>query len=650
MRNVLSLMRSRFFAPFFWTQALGAFNDNVFKNVLLLLVTFVAVPRLGWDAGLINNLAAALFILPYLLFSAWGGQLADYRDKRQLIIALKWLELATMTCAALAIWLDAYALLLGLLFMMGTQSALFGPVKYAILPQHVQRTELVQANAWVEMGTFLAILLGTLGAGILMALGGSHARVLIGATLVVVSLCGLGAALLVPPAPAQSRGQLKWQPFRGSWQVLSAAWRAPRIFRALIGISMFWFLGACYLTQLPLWTSHVVHGQAGAVTMLLAAFAVGVGLGSLVCARLSAGRLEVGLVPIGAFVLALAGLDFAVHPALGGSINTLADLVVMPRFWWMLLDLTLIGIGGGLYIIPLYTLVQMRSSDEHRARMIAANNILNALFMVLSAAFGAVMIGVLEVSLHTFFASLAVISLITALVCAVLQARPMMRISIFVLVHMWYRLRIRGIENIPDEGAAIVVCNHVSFMDALVMGGASPRPLRFLMDKPIYESPGLSWFFRMAGAIPVASERRDPKGMRRALDMVSKALQNGEVVMLFPEGRLTRTGHMNEFRRGIDLILKRDPVPVVPAALSGLWGSWSSRYDGLPFKGMPRRFRARVCLSFGAPVDSRTVTRESLQTSVGALKTSIDGYANNKPFRAPDTLTQDDDATGQAPR
>ncbi|MFC0336610.1 hypothetical protein SAMN05421848_0802 [Kushneria avicenniae] len=650
MRNVLKLMRSRSFAPFFWTQALGAFNDNVFKNVLLLLVTFVAVPQLGWDAGLINNLAAALFILPYLLFSAWGGQLADYRDKRQLIIALKWLELATMSCAALAIWLNAYALLLGLLFMMGTQSALFGPVKYAILPQHVQRTELVQANAWVEMGTFLAILLGTLGAGILMALGGSQAHLLIGATLIIVSLGGLGASLLVPSAPASLQGKLKWQPLRGSWQVLSSAWRSPRIFRALIGISVFWFLGACYLTQLPLWTRNVVHGQAGAVTMLLAAFAVGVGLGSLICARLSAGRLEVGLVPIGAFVLALAGFDFATHPALGAGINTMTELVAMPRFWWMLLDLILIGAGGGLYIIPLYTLVQILSSDGDRARMIAANNILNALFMVLSAVFGAVLIGVMEITLHTFFASLSVISLITALVCAVLQARPMMRISIFVLVHMWYRLRIRGIENIPDEGAAIVVCNHVSFMDALVMGGASPRPLRFLMDKPIYESPWLNWFFRMAGAIPVASERRDPKGMRRALDMVSKALQNGEVVMLFPEGRLTRDGRMNEFRRGIDLILKRDPVPVVPAALSGLWGSWSSRYNGVPFKGIPGRFRAKVCLSFGAPVDSETVTRDSLQASVAALKTSIDPHASNKPVKTPVALTDTRDAEQEAAR
>lgn len=650
MRNVLKLMRSRSFAPFFWTQALGAFNDNVFKNVLLLLVTFVAVPQLGWDAGLINNLAAALFILPYLLFSAWGGQLADYRDKRQLIIALKWLELATMSCAALAIWLEAYALLLGLLFMMGTQSALFGPVKYAILPQHVQRTELVQANAWVEMGTFLAILLGTLGAGVLMALGGSQAHLLIGATLIIVSLGGLGASLLVPSAPASLQGKLKWQPLRGSWQVLSSAWRSPRIFHALIGISVFWFLGACYLTQLPLWTRNVVHGQAGAVTMLLAAFAVGVGLGSLICARLSAGRLEVGLVPIGAFVLALAGFDFATHPALGAGINTMTELMTMPRFWWMLLDLILIGAGGGLYIIPLYTLVQILSSDGDRARMIAANNILNALFMVLSAAFGAVLIGVMEVTLHTFFASLAVISLITALVCAVLQARPMMRISIFVLVHMWYRLRIRGIENIPDEGAAIVVCNHVSFMDALVMGGASPRPLRFLMDKPIYESPWLNWFFRMAGAIPVASERRDPKGMRRALDLVSKALQNGEVVMLFPEGRLTRDGHMNEFRRGIDLILKRDPVPVVPAALSGLWGSWSSRYNGVPFKGIPRRFRAKVCLSFGAPVDSETVTRDSLQASVSALKISIDPHASNKPAKTPVALTDAGDAEQEAAR
>lgn len=633
MNRAGHLMRQRRFAPFFWTQALGAFNDNVFKNVLLLLITFVAVPQLGWDAGLVNNLAAALFILPYLLFSAWGGQLADHRNKRHLIIALKCLELATMTAAAAAIMLDAYMVLLGLLFMMGAQSALFGPVKYAIVPQHVQRTELVHANAWIEMGTFLAILLGTLGAGVLMAIDASQGRVVIGACLVLISALGLVTACLVPSAPPVSSGRIRFQPLSGSWRVLCKAWQRPTLFRALIGISVFWFLGACYLTQIPLWTRQVLNAEAGAVTLLLAAFAVGVGLGSLICARLSAGRLEVGLVPIGAFVLALAGFDFAAHQPLGAGVNALADLLFMPRFWWMLGDLVLIGMGGGLYIIPLYTLVQVRSAEDERAQMIAANNVLNAFFMVLSAVFGVVLLTVMGVSLNGFFAALAGVSLLTAFVCAVLQPRAMMRICIFMLIKLWYRLRIRGASHIPNEGPAIVVCNHVSFMDALVMGGASPRPLRFLMDKPIYESPGLHWFFRMAGAIPVASERRDPKGMRRALDLVSEALRNGEVVMLFPEGRLTRTGHTQEFRRGIDLILKRDPVPVIPAALSGLWGSWSSRYAGAPFKGLPRRFRARVCLAFGAPMTPAQASREALQASVQALKTSIDDSARNSPLR-----------------
>ncbi|MFC0268885.1 MFS transporter [Kushneria aurantia] len=638
------LIRSRCFAPFFWTQALGAFNDNVFKNVLLLLITFVAVPQLGWDAGLVNNLAAALFILPYLLFSAWGGQLADHRNKRSLIIGLKLLELATMIAATAALLFNAYALLLGLLFLMGTQSALFGPVKYAILPQHVPRTELVRANAWVEMGTFLAILLGTLGAGALAAIGGVQARWIIASVLVGVSLLGLAASTLVPSAPALAGGSVRWQPLSGSFRVLRDAWRSPVLFRTLLGISMFWFLGASYLTQLPLWAAEVMRGQADAVTALLAAFAVGVGLGSLICAHLSAGRLEIGLVPIGGLLLALAGFDFAAHPTFAGTANTLLDLIAMPRFWWMLTDLVLIGIGGGLYIIPLYTLIQVRSEETQRARMIAANNVLNALFMVLSALFGMLLIGILDISLSSFFTALAGISLATALVCALLVPRAMMRISIFVLVHLWYRLRISGLDNIPREGPAIVVCNHVSFMDALVMGGASPRPLRFLMDKPIYESPWLHWFFRMAGAIPVASERRDPKGMRRALDLVSEALGNGEVVMLFPEGRLTRDGRTKEFRRGIELIIRRDPVPVVPAALSGLWGSWSSRYGKGAFRSLPHRFRARVCLAFAQPLSADEASRETLQASVMALKASIDGQAQNSPVSAE---APDDERTGE---
>ncbi|QEL12050.1 MFS transporter [Kushneria phosphatilytica] len=612
-------MRGRHFAPFFWVQALGAFNDNVFKNVLLLLVTFVAVPRYGWNPGLVNNIAAGLFILPFLLFSAWGGVLADRLDKQRLIRNLKWLELATMAAAGLAIWWQAYTLLLALLFMMGLQSALFGPVKYAILPQHLSRGSLVHANAWVELGTFLAILLGTLMAGPLAILAGGPWRSVIALVLIAIALVGLVISYAIPAAPPVAGGRIGWRPVSETVAVVRSAWQEKRIFPALLGISAFWFLGACYLTQLPQWTRSVVGGGPGAVSLLLAAFAIGVGLGSLICARLSAGRLEIGLIPLGAAIIGLAGLDFAHHEAISVHPMALGELLIQPRLWWMLADLALIGIGGGLYIIPLYTFIQLRSPEGQRARMIAANNVLNALFMVASALFGILVLGVLSASLSLFFALLASMALIIAIGAGLARPRPLMRITIFVLVHLWYRLRLRGREFIPDEGAAVVVCNHVSFMDALILGGASPRPLRFLMDKPIYESPWLNWFFRMAGAIPVESERRDPGGMRRALDTVSEALSNGEVVMVFPEGRLTPNGDVQQFRRGIELILSRNPVPVVPAALSGLWGSWSSRRFGAPFTSVPRRFRARVSLTFAEPIPPEEASRANLEATVRAL-------------------------------
>nr|WP_284732802.1 MFS transporter [Larsenimonas rhizosphaerae] len=626
-------MWHRRFAPFFWTQALGAFNDNVFKNVLLLLVTFVAVPQRGWDAGLVNNLAAGLFILPFLLFSALGGALADAMDKRRLITALKWLELLTMLGAAWALINGAFEVLLALLFMMGTQSALFGPVKYAILPQHLGRHELVSGNAWIEMGTFLAILLGTLSSSFLLS-EPSEGNWLAAICLVVVALIGLGTCWLIPSAPPVRSHKVRWQPIRESTRVMKDAWRAKRVFPALVAISLFWFLGTCYLTQLPIWTRQIVMGGETAVSLLLAAFAVGIGLGALICARLSAGRLEVGLVPIGALLIALGGFGFAMTDPLASAPQSMASLLSMPALWWMLLKLATVGVGGGLYIVPLYTLIQLRSPEDQRARMIAANNLLNAVFMIAAAVFGVLVLSVFKASLSTLFVLLALLALLIAVSVASLHPRPTMRIVIFLLVHCWYRLRLSGRRHIPAEGAALIVCNHVSFMDALVMGGASSRPLRFLMDKPIYQSPWMNWFFRIAGAIPVESERRDPKGMRRALDQISDALRNGEVVMLFPEGRLTRDGQVHEFRRGIELILKRDPVPVVPAALSGLWGSWTSRQGGRPFKGWPSRCRARVCLRFGEPLPADT-SRLDLQHAVMALKEEGDLTASTAPLSPP---------------
>lgn len=618
----MSLMQSRYFGPFFWTQALGAFNDNVFKQVVLLLITFVAVPRYHWDSGIANNAAAALFMAPFILCSGRGGLLADTWDKSRLIRALKAFEVVSMVLGAIAIWCEAFLMLLGVLCLIGIQAALFGPVKYAILPQHVPRHRLVSANAWIEMGTFLAILLGTMLAGGLMMLPGASGRVVIGITLIVVALAGLWTANRIPPALPEGSPQAHYS--RGSFRV---AWQHRSMRYTILGISMFWFLGACYLTQLPMWVRDVSNGNEGMVSVLLGAFATGIGLGAFLYSKLSVGRLELGLVPIGALLIAICGIMFAYS----GHEGPLVDASLSAHFWdgslsWMCLELVGIGIGGGLYIMPLYLFIQLRSKASHRARMVAVNNIVNAVFMLFAALFAVIVMDVFGQSLPVLMALVALIALIITAVCVCHDPRPCLRMLIFIGIRLAYKLRVKGRAHIPEEGPAVVVCNHVSYMDALILGGACPRPLRFVMDTPAYESLWLNGFCRLAGAIPINTSRQRGAGAgtRRALEQIKVALEKGEVVMIFPEGRLTRNGEIGSFQRGIERIVEQSAVPVIPAALSGLWGGWGSYKDSPPFTGWPRNFHARVRLVFGAPIPPEQVTRERLYERVKKLKQALD--------------------------
>ncbi|WP_242457988.1 MFS transporter [Halomonas sp. YLGW01] len=628
------LLTQRRFAPLFWVQALGACNDNLLRNTLLLMLTFVAVPRHGWDLGLAINLAAGLFILPFLLLSAWGGELADRLDKRRLVRLLKLAECILMALAAVAIWYQSLAALFVLLVLAGTQSALFGAVKFAILPHHLPSYELGRGNAWIHVGTFAAILAGALLAGVLAALPAPWSRPSLMAALVGIALLGAGASLALPPTsrtpaaadPAGEGGRPRFRPLTSLIEVLRGARREPVLWPAIQAISVFWFLGACFLTQLPAWAHQVAGGEAAMLSLLLAAFAGGVGAGALACAKLSAGRLEFGLVPLGALIIGAASLLLAGMDSATAGGQPLARLLEAPAAWRMLAGFALVGVGGGIYIVPLYTLLQLGSHEARRGQIIASNNIVNALLMVVAAGYGWLMLSGLGLDLQSFVASLGGIALAAGVAMIVRHPRPVLRLLVFALVALIYRLRLRGRHHVPARGPALVVCNHVSFMDALVIGGACPRPLRFLMDRPIYESPWLNWLFRLVGAIPVDSERSDPGGLRRTLDQVSQALRHGEVVMLFPEGRLTRDGEVQAFRRGLDLILARNPVPVVPAGLAGLWGSWTSNHNGPALSRLPRRFQARVALVFGEPVPAAEASRDSLADRVTALKAEADAW------------------------
>lgn len=613
-----SLLRSRRFLPFFLTQLLGAFNDNIFKQALILGILFKLNAQA--DQALLINLCALLFILPFFLFSALGGQFGEKFAKDALIRAIKLGEVLIMLAGAVGVLLGNLPLMLLVLFLMGSQSALFGPVKYSILPQALREDELVGGNALVETGTFLAILGGTIGAGLLMA--SSDYAALVAGSVVGVAVLGYLASRFIPFAHASlPQLALDWNILRQSWQIMRMGLgQRPAVSRSLIGNSWFWFLGAVYLTQIPAFAKDWLHGDESVVTLILTLFSLGIGLGSMLCERLSGGKVEIGLVPFGSIGLSLFGIllwagSGQLAPA--DSAYDWLSLLAQPGSLTLLGCVVGLGLFGGFYIVPLYALIQSRTAEQERARVVAANNILNALFMVASALLSIFFLSVAGLSVPELF---LVVSLMNVAVnCYIFKIVPefSMRFLVWLLGHSMYRVEARGLQVIPDEGAAVVVCNHVSFVDALLLAGAVRRPMRFVMYYKIYNLPVLNFIFRTAGAVPIAARHEDERIYAQAFERISQYLQCGELVCIFPEGKLTSDGQINTFRGGIERILEENPVPVIPLALQGLWGSFFSR---APQRGLFRRLWSRIGLVAGQPLPASEASCARLQAEVQALR------------------------------
>ncbi|MCB1911983.1 MAG: MFS transporter [Rhodocyclaceae bacterium] len=626
MSSQFTLLEQRRFLPFFLTQFAGAFNDNFYKNALVVLMTFQAAQFTTLAPGVLVNLAAGLFILPFFLFSATSGQLADKYEKSRLIRFTKLLEIGIMVLAAVAFALKSLPLMLSTLFLMGTQSSIFGPVKYAILPQHLKEDEIVGGNALVESGTFVSILLGTIAGGLTIALPGGSGWVSGGA--IVIAMLGYVASRGIPEAPAADPGlKVDWNPITETWRNIGETRGNRTVFLSILGISWFWFYGAMFLSQFPGYAREVLGGDEHAVTLLLAVFSVGIGIGSLLCEKLSGRHVEIGLVPFGSIGLTLFGLDLwwaspatVAATAASAAPLSIGALLSEPASWRVLFDLVMIGVFGGFFIVPLYALIQTRSEPARRSRIIAGNNILNAAFMVVAAGLGA---GLLAAG-----ASIPQLILVTALLNAgvaiyiyTLVPEFLLRFIVWLLVHTVYRLKVVGDENIPEEGPAVIVANHVSFADALIIMAGSRRPIRFVMDHHIFRWPILSFVFRNSRAIPIAPAKEDPAMMERAFDEVAAALEAGELVGLFPEGRITDNGELYPFRPGIRRIVERTPAPVVPMALRGLWGSTFSRKDGPALSRPLRRgIFNRVELVSAPPLPPAEATPERLQGIVAGLR------------------------------
>jgi 1-acyl-sn-glycerol-3-phosphate acyltransferase len=600
-----ALLTQQRFAPFFWTQFFGAFNNNLFKNALIVLVTYHAAryagegsPFAGVESGVLVNLAAGLFILPFVLFSATAGQIADKYDQAALIRGIKAFEIAVMALAAWGLVAGNLALLLGALFLSGTQSTLFGPIKYSILPHMLRETELVGGNALVESGTFIAILAGTITGGYLASLGQGAAAASVGA--VVVALLGFAASWFIPKTGAADPGlAIDWNPVRETLRNFRFIRGNRTVFLSILGISWFWLYGALVLSQLPDYAKSILQGSETTVTLLLATFSVGVGVGSLLCDRLSGHKVEIGLVPLGSIGLTIFG----------------ADLYLESRTY---LDLFLMGVFGGFYIVPLYALIQSRTPKSHLSRVVAGNNILNAVFMALGALFAIAMIR-MGFSVTAILLAAALLNALVAVYIYTLVPEFLMRFMVWVLVHTVYRVRRAGLERVPEEGPAVIVCNHVSYVDALVITAACRRPIRWVMDHRIFRIPFLSFFFRTVRAIPIAPAKEDPEGLQQAYDAIAAALEAGDLVGLFPEGRLTADGEMAPFRPGIAQIVARTPVPVIPMALSGLWESVFAR-NPERLRNAGKLLYKKISLAVGDPVSPGAATPEHLHDVVLDLR------------------------------
>jgi 1-acyl-sn-glycerol-3-phosphate acyltransferase len=614
------LFGQRRFMPFFMTQGLGAFNDNIFKNALAALLVFQGSKLAGLNTDQLVNLSALVFILPFFLFSALFGQFADKYEKSIQIRRVKLFEVVIMLLATLGFWLNNIPLLMFVLFLLGLQSTIFGPIKYGILPQILKPEELVGGNALIEMGTFVAILGGTIAGPQLAGVEVSWPY-WVGVGCLAVALAGYFYSRRIPVADAADPDlAINWNIFTETVNNLSFLNKNQVVLNSVLGISWFWFFGATFLVQIPSYSQNVLGGDKNLMSALLALFIIGISTGSLLCEKLSGKQVEIGLVPFGAIGLTLFGLDlYFASPEAPTAGITVIEFITAGTNWRIMLDLVLIGTFGGFYIVPLYALVQSRSAPAHRSRVIAGLNILNALFMVVAAIMAMLILGPAGLTIPDLFLISAILNAVVAIYIFTLVPEFLMRFLVWMLIHTIYRVRVTGMDNVPDEGPVIVASNHVSFVDPLILGGMIRRPVNFVMYHGIYKIPVLNFIFRTGKAIPITGREENSDILEEAYRRMHGVLEAEDVLGIFPEGRITSDGEIQDFKHGIDKVISEQPVPVVPVALCNLWGSLFSRRDPL-HKRRPYKLWANIELRIGRPIPPEEVSAERLQSEVEKLR------------------------------
>lgn len=634
-----NLMTQRRFWPFFWVSFLTGFNDNVFKQGLITYVTVAGLKILGMDIGLLGAASTVIIIFPFVVFSATAGQVSDRYSKSTVVWWVKLAEVVIMGIGVYGLLTNNMNLLLGVLFLTGLQSTFFGPAKYSFLPEVLEDEELVGGNALIELGTFLSILLGTIvGGGIVAVYGIKDAPKAIAVSIIIISVIGFVISMFIqrntPTAPDL---KINLQPFTPTMELFRLSRINETVFLSILGISWFWFVGTALLAELPPYAKLIFGTNAVGLTYMTGLFCVGIGIGSLMCERASRDTLEVGLVPFGSLGMSffLLYLFIIGVPNYRGDAASLSLWSFLSTASGIQISICLLGIAmsGGFFTVPLYTLLQTFSPDDKRSRVIAANNVISSFFMLIGGGF-VMVFAILGASIPMKYGVLAAMNIAVAFYIYQYMPNFLWRFVVWIITNIMYRFRVVGLENIPKEGPAVLVLNHPSFFDFMFVASACRRPPRFVMWHGFLEMKFVGWLFRDAKVIPIAPRSDDPALMEKAFDRVAEELEDGQIVCIFPEGAVTKDGKLQPFRPGIEKIIKRTPVPVVPMALKGMWGSFFSRFYGKAMSKPFTRIRSNVELEIGEAIAPEDVTAQGLAAvvaEIGGFEVPAPAYPKDKP-------------------
>jgi acyl-[acyl-carrier-protein]-phospholipid O-acyltransferase/long-chain-fatty-acid--[acyl-carrier-protein] ligase len=614
--NQFDLLKTRRFLPLFVTQFLGAFNDNVFKNALVILITYVVAEKAGLNSQIMVTAAAGIFILPFFLFSATAGQLADKYEKTFLIRIIKFVEILLMIGATIGFYMGNVWFLMTILFLMGTQSTFFGPIKYGILPEKIEENELIGGNGLIEAGTFISILIGTLVGGLLIL--ADNGILMISGMVILIAILGWVSSFYIPKGqPASPQLKVDYNFVRETWEIVSYAKRNREIFLSILGISWFWLVGATFLAQFPTYSKDIIGGNEQLVTLFLSVFTIGVGIGSLLCNQLLKGEVEATFVPLGIIGVTVFTVDlyFASQhmlPDAGGEMIGAGAFLSHISSWRILGDMFMISVSSGIYIVPLYAIIQVRSEPAYRSRVIASNNILNALFMVISA-IGTVVMLTVGFNVNQVFLTIAVVNAVVAVYACQLLPAALLKSILYWVFNACYKVEVRGMGNFKaiQKEKVIIVANHLSYLDAALLATYFPSKLMFAINTQVAQHWLVKPFLKLIETFSL-----DPTNPMAAKSLI-ESIKDKNHVVIFPEGRITVTGGLMKVYEGSGMIADKSGAHILPVRIDGAQFTPFSRLKG----NIRTRWFPKITLTvlepkkFNIPEDLKGGARRSMAGS-----------------------------------